>query len=115
VLSRGSGNTQGFSFTVLPLLYRPVAGSEFLAVVARSGEKTSFLVVFCALGDNKYRLASSYVMQGEPGPVALAYSRDIRPRFHFSTCWGCPEHTKLSGETGKVLFRPPDSVVALQP
>ena len=57
----------------------------------------------------KYRLASSFVLQNEPGPVALAYSPDIKPRVHFSTCWGCP------GETGKALFRKPETVVIVQP
>ena len=42
-------------------------------------------------------------------PVALAYNGYIRPRLHFSTCWGCP------GETGKILYRDPDAAVVLQP
>ena len=48
-------------------------------------------------------------MKNEPGPVALAYSDDIRPRLHFSSCWGCP------GETGKILFRRPERVAIVQP
>ncbi|MCC6898276.1 MAG: hypothetical protein IT377_04840 [Polyangiaceae bacterium] len=48
-------------------------------------------------------------MKNEPGPVAFAYSGYIRPRLHFSTCWGCP------GETGKLLHREPDAVVIVQP
>jgi hypothetical protein len=48
-------------------------------------------------------------MEHEIGPVALAYNGYIRPRLHFSTCWGCP------GETGKILYRDPDSVAIFQP
>jgi hypothetical protein len=109
VISRGPGDRKGFSFTVAPLLWQPVAGAEFLVVTGRAGEKTSFVATYYVLGDDKYRLASSFVMKDEPGPVALAYSNDIRPRLHFSTCWGCP------GETGKILFRKPERAVIVQP
>ena len=109
VISRGPGDRKGFDFTVAPLLWSPVAGAEFLLVSARSGESTSFVLAFYVRGDDDYALASSFIMKDEPGPVAFAYSDDIRPRLHFSTCWGCP------GETGKILFRPPERVVILQP
>jgi hypothetical protein len=109
VLSRGSGDKKGFSFTTSPLLWNPVAGSEFLVVSGRSGENTSFVAAFHSLGKDSYRLAGSFVMKNEPGPVAIAYTDDIRPRLHFSTCWGCP------GETGKILFRRPERVAIVAP
>lgn len=109
VVSRGPGDKKGFDFTVAPLLWSPVPGAEILLVAARSGDSTSFVAAFHVLPDGKYRLASTFTLQGEPGPVALAYSPDIRPRVHFSTCWGCP------GETGKALFRKPETVVIVQP
>lgn len=109
VLARGPGDKKGFSFTTSPLLWNPVAGSEFLVVSGRSGESTSFVVAFFSLGKDSYRLAGSFVMRNEPGPVALAYTDDIRPRLHFSTCWGCP------GETGKILFRRPERVAIVAP
>jgi hypothetical protein len=109
VVSRGPGERKGFDFTVAPLLWNPVPGAEFLLVSARSGESTSFVLAFYVRGDDDYALASSFVMKDEPGPVAFAYSNDIRPRLHFSTCWGCP------GETGKILFRQPEKVVIVQP
>jgi hypothetical protein len=109
VIAKGPGDRQGFSFSSAPLLWNPVRGADFLVVTARSGGTTSFVVVLHALGDDAYRLASSFVMEGEPGPIALAYDGYIRPRLHFSSCWGCP------GETGKILYREPDSAVVLQP
>jgi len=109
VVSRGPGEKKGFDFTVAPLLWNPTAGAEILLVAARSGETTSFVAAFYVLPGGKYRLASTFVLQNEPGPVALAYSPDIKPRVHFSTCWGCP------GETGKALFRKPETVVIVQP
>jgi hypothetical protein len=65
--------------------------------------------VFRVVGKDDYQLASSFIMENEVGPVALAYNGYIRPRLHFSTCWGCP------GETGKILYKEPDSVIITQP
>jgi hypothetical protein len=109
VVGRGPGDRKGFLFTVAPLLWNPVAGADFLVVAGRSGETTSFVVVFRVLGKDDYQLASSFIMENEVGPVALAYNGYIRPRLHFSTCWGCP------GETGKILYKEPDSVMITQP
>jgi len=109
VVSRGPGEKKGFDFTVAPLLWNPTPGAEILLVAARSGDTTSFVAAFHVLPGGKYRLASTFTLQNEPGPVALAYSPDIKPRVHFSTCWGCP------GETGKALFRKPETVVIVQP
>jgi Sulfatase-modifying factor enzyme 1 len=109
VVSRGPGDRKGFSFTVSPLHWNPVPGADFLVLTGRSGENTSFVVAYFVLGDDSYRLAGSFIMKNEPGPVALAYSDDIRPRLHFSTCWGCP------GETGKILFRKPERVAIVEP
>ncbi|RYZ04996.1 MAG: hypothetical protein EOO73_21630 [Myxococcales bacterium] len=109
VVTRGPGDKKGFDFTVSPLLWNPTPGAEILLVTARSGETTSFIAAFHVLPGGQYRLASTFVLQNEPGPVALAYSPDIKPRVHFTTCWGCP------GETGKALFRKPETVVILQP
>ncbi|HET7538689.1 MAG TPA: SUMF1/EgtB/PvdO family nonheme iron enzyme [Polyangiaceae bacterium] len=109
VVSRGPGDKKGFSFTVAPLIWRPVAGAEFLLVSGKAGDADAFVAVLHVLGDDEYAVAASFFMKNEPGPVAFAYSDSIRPRVHWSTCWGCP------GETGKILFRPPESVVIFQP
>lgn len=109
VLSRGPGDRQGFDFTVEPLIWRPVAGAEFLVVVAKSKRDTSFVLAYHRAANSTFKLASSFIMRGEPGPVVIAYSDSIRPRLHFSSCWGCP------GETAKLLYRHPDKVIARQP
>ncbi len=109
VISRGPGDRKGFSFTAEPLLWSPTTGLRFLLIAAKSGDRQSFVLAYHALGNDQYALASSFVLDNEKGPVVFAYSPSIRPRVHFSTCWGCP------GETGKVLFRKPDRAVILQP
>ncbi len=109
VIGRGPGDKMGFDFTTTPLLWRPALGAHFLVLTARSGKDDSFVLTYHVLDDNTFELASSFIMHGEEGPVILAYSDSIRPRVHFSSCWGCP------GETGKVLFREPDRAVILQP
>jgi hypothetical protein len=109
VLARGNGDRQGSLLTSAPLGWNPVAGVELLVVAARSGESTSFVIVADTLGDGSRRLASSFIMEDEPGPVVLAYDSAIRSRVHFSTCWACP------GETGKVVYRDPDRAVISQP
>ena len=109
VVARGPGDRKGFLFTVAPLVWNPAAGSQCLVVAAKSGDATAFVLAYWVLGEDEYRLASSFIMDNEPGPVALAYSDSIRPRLFFSTCWGCP------GETGRLLFRTPESVAIVQP
>ncbi len=109
VVGRGPGDEKGFSFTVAPLRWNPAPGVEFLLITARSGADVSFVAAYHVVGEDEYALAASFAMKREPGPVAFAYSGSIRPRLHFSNCWGCP------GETGKLLFREPETVVILQP
>jgi hypothetical protein len=109
VVARGPGDKKGFQFTVAPLIWRPTAGAEFLLVAGKAAENNAFVAVLYVLGDDQFAVAASFLMKNEPGPVAFAYSDSIRPRLHWSTCWGCP------GETGKLLFRPPESVVIFQP
>jgi hypothetical protein len=108
VLSRGPGDRQGFSFSTGPLLWSPTFGARYLVLSAKSGKQLSFVLSYHVLSKDVYALASSYVLEDEVGPITFAYSPSIRPRLHWSTCWGCP------GETGKILFRG-DQVVVLQP
>lgn len=109
VVTRGPGERQGLKFTVAPLLWSPVAGTQFLLLVGRSGKDASAVLAYHVIREGDYRLAASFVMKSEPGPVALAYHESIRPRLFFSTCWKCP------GETGRLLYRDPDTIAIVQP
>jgi len=108
VLSRGPGDSMGFTLTTRAVIWAPERGVELLVVAGHSGERTAFVVAYF-MADKERVLAGTFIMKNEPGPLALAYAPSIRPRMHFSGCWGCP------GETGKLLFRPPESIVLLQP
>lgn len=103
-----SSGARGFLFTTQPLLWNPIGGATLLVVTGQSGSDTSFVLAYHAFNTDDFRLAASFVMQGERGPVALAYNGYIRPRLHFTSCWGCV------GETGKVLYRSNDTVAILQ-
>jgi hypothetical protein len=109
VLARGGVSAPGLVLTTAPLSWNPAAGVELLVIAARSGANTSFVVVFDILGDGTHQLASSFIMDSEPGPVALAYDPRQRARLSFSTCWACP------GETGKILYEDPDRTQIIQP
>jgi hypothetical protein len=109
VISRGPGDRQGLRFTVSPLLWSPVAGTRYLLVVGRSGKETSAVLAYYVIREGAYRLAASFLMENEPGPIAFAYHESIRTRLYFSNCWRCP------GETGRILYRDPDMVSLVQP
>jgi hypothetical protein len=104
-----NGQREGLILISTPLLWNPAAGVDLLVVTGRSGAATSFVVAFDVLADGSRPLASSFIMLEEPGPVVLAYEPSRRARLEFSTCWGC------LGETGRVLYRDPDSTLITQP
>jgi len=108
VVSRGGGDKKGLTFSVAPTLWNPSVGVNLLVLVAHAKE-TSFVLVYNVVAKDEYGLTASFVMKSEPGPVALAFDDSIRTRLFFSTCWGCP------GETGKILFREPESAAIVQP
>ena len=109
VFAKGQRDREGLTLTSAPLAWNPAAGVHLMVVVGRSGLSTSFVVAFDVLGDGSRRLASSFIMLDEPGPVVLAYCPSQRARLEFSTCWRCP------GETGRVVYRAPDHTVITQP
>lgn len=109
VLAQGEADARGRTLTAAPLAWNPAPGVELLIVTGRSGRTTSFVVAFDVLGDGSRRLASSFIMLDEPGPVVLAYEPSQRASLEFSTCWDC------LGETGRILYRDPDETIIVQP
>ena len=109
VSERGARERAAVRFTTAPVAWNPAAGVELWIIAARSGATTSFVVVLDALGDGSRRVASSFIMESERGPVVLAYDPSVRARLHFSTCWGC------AGETGRIVYQDPDRTLIVQP
>lgn len=109
VAARGDagGPPPNTTFTTSPLLWSPVPGEEIL-VVAGKASKDSFIVAFYRLPGDRYRIASSLLMKGERGPIALAFNGYVRKRLSWSLCWECP------GESGNVTYRDDNRVVITQ-
>jgi hypothetical protein len=109
VLARGDagGPPPNTTFTTSPLLWNPVPGEEIL-VIAGKAQKDSFIVAFYRLPNDRYRIASSLLLKGEKGPIALAFNGYVRRRLSWSTCWEC------RGETGNVTYRDDNRVVITQ-
>jgi hypothetical protein len=109
-VSRRGGRDPGrVLYTSTPIAWNPSAGVDLVVVAARSGATRSFVVVLDALGDGSRQVASSFIMESEPGPVVLAYDPSVRAHLHFTTCWGC------AGETGRILYHDPDRTLIVQP
>jgi formylglycine-generating enzyme required for sulfatase activity len=110
VLSRGdagAGTVPNTSFTTQPVLWNPIAGEEIL-VVAGKAQKHAFIVAFYRLPGDRYRIASSFIMNDERGPIVLAYNNYVRKRMSWSACWDC------RGESGNVTYRDDNRVVITQ-
>ncbi len=109
-LSRGDAGVStvpNTSFTTQPLLWSPVPGEEIL-VVAGKAQKNAFVVAFYRLPGDRYRIASSFILKDEKGPIVLGYNSYIRRKLSWSMCWDC------RGESGHVSYREDNRVVITQ-
>jgi hypothetical protein len=95
------------TLTTSPLLWNPVPGEEVLVVAGRS-DKHSFVVAFHRLPGDRYRLAASFLMKDERGPVALGFNGYVRRRLSWAICWDC------RGESGNITYRDDHRVVITQ-
>ncbi|WP_437334745.1 formylglycine-generating enzyme family protein [Sorangium sp. So ce394] len=95
------------TLTTSPLLWNPVPGEEVLVVTGKSDED-SFIVAFLKLPGDRYRIASSLLLKGDPGPIALGFNGYVRRRLTWATCWDC------RGESGNVTYRDDNRVVITQ-
>jgi len=93
--------------TASPIIWSPVPGEEILLVTGRSN-KDSFIVAFHRLPDDRYRVGSAMIMEGELGPVVLIYNPYVRRKLHWATCWEC------YGETGNITYRTENRVTITQ-
>lgn len=95
------------SFTTQPLLWNPVPGEEVL-VAAGKAQNSSFIVAFYRLPGDRYRIASSFVMKNEKGPVVLGFNGYVRKKIGWGIGWDVP------GESGFITYRDDNRVVITQ-
>ncbi|MBL8612256.1 MAG: hypothetical protein JNL38_33250 [Myxococcales bacterium] len=107
VTSRSHASAEGVSFTGSPVLWSPELGVEVFVATGRT-KNLSFVVALYPLPNDKYKLASYFLMLGDVAPVALAYNPSHRKELFWSSCWGC------SGEQGAVSIRDDHHVVVVQ-
>ena len=107
IVNRSTGSHEGVSFTESPVLWSPEPGAELLVVVGHA-RSSSFVVALYPLPDGKYRLASSFLMQNDLSPVALAFDGHHRKELIWTSCWSC------AGDQGHVSLRDDHRVVIVQ-
>ena len=72
VLARGPGETKGFQLTTAPVLWQPSPGTLYLVLAAhQASSRTSFVLAYYENGERR-KLAGSFIMKNEPGPIARA-------------------------------------------
>jgi hypothetical protein len=89
-VSTGDGGPAvGTTYTVQPVLWRPVKGEDIWVAVGHSGGH-SFVVALHLLPGGGYRHGASYLLKNDPGPLALGYTED--PKFvRWLPCLGCKD------------------------
>lgn len=102
-----AGPPPNTTLTTSPLLWNPVPGEEVLVVTGKAGGD-SFIVAFFRLPGDRYRIASTLLLKGDPGPIALGYNGYVRRRLSWATCWDC------RGESGNITYRDDHRVVITQ-
>jgi len=108
VVGRGDAGKQGNTLTTSPLLWSPTLGEELLVLAGIGTSGSSFVAAFHRLPNDRYRLASSFVLKNDPGPIVLGYNAWANNRLSWSTCWGC------LGEEGLILHREAGRIVIEQ-
>ncbi|HEY4122566.1 MAG TPA: SUMF1/EgtB/PvdO family nonheme iron enzyme [Byssovorax sp.] len=110
VLARGDAGVDkvpNTSFTTQPLLWSPVPGEEILVVAGRA-KKQSFIVAFDRLPGDRYRIAASFVLKDEKGPIVLGYNSYVRKKLAWALTWDG------RGDSGNVTYRDDNRVVITQ-
>jgi hypothetical protein len=108
VVARGDAGKQGNTLTTSPLLWSPMLGEELLVLTGLGSSGSSFIAAFYRLPNDRVRLASSFVLKNDSGPVVLGYNNWTKNRLVWTTCLGC------LGEEGLVVHREAGRVVIEQ-
>ena len=107
IVGRSGASSDGITVSTAPVLWSPENGAELLVLTGRS-KSAAFIVALYPLPNEKYRLASYFLLLGDLSPVALAYDSHRRQELIWTACWGC------AGEQGSVRVRDDHHVVIVQ-
>lgn len=99
---------KNWQLTTKPLLWRPAAGVQVLVAAGQLDKTHSFVVALDVLEDGRYRVASSFLLRNEPGPIALAHNKTLRKRLRWHLCLDC------KAESGNIGYRDDGRVVIVQ-
>ncbi|HNS99109.1 MAG TPA: SUMF1/EgtB/PvdO family nonheme iron enzyme [Polyangiaceae bacterium] len=108
VVARGDAGRQGNTLTTSPLLWSPALGEELLVMAGLGASGSSFIAAFHRLPDDRYRIASTFVLKNDPGPIVLGFNGWVKNRLTWSSCWGC------IGEEGLIVHRDQGRIVIEQ-
>ena len=103
----GGASRAGMTITTTPISWSPAPGAELLVTTGRAGA-SSFVIALWPTGDETYRLAASFLFDGDSSPVALAYD----PRRRGELAWiACPGKR---GDDGRIELTGDHRVVVVQ-
>jgi hypothetical protein len=109
-LGRGGRTRDGLGGWALMagvLEWWPEQGERVWVLAGTSGDH-AVLVAAYPMPDGTYRHAASFVLEGEPVPIAVAWGTTSQRELLWSSCWGC------GGEGGAVTFKDDATVVITQ-
>lgn len=95
-----------YTFTVNPVRWSPTFGEDILVLAGRS-RVGSWVAALWVLPDGRYRHASSFLLQNDAVPIALAFG-EARREVVWSSCWNC------GGEHGAVSYTDANRVLIVQ-
>lgn len=95
-----------FTFTVAPVRWSPTFGEDILVFAGRS-RVGSWVAAVWVLPDGRHRHASSFLLQNDAVPIALAFG-EARREVVWSSCWNC------GGEHGAVSYTDESRVLIVQ-
>jgi hypothetical protein len=108
-LARGNVVRDGVSWQLTsgPIVWSPEHGEEAWVVAGTDGQSSLVAVLF-PLADGTFVHGTSFVLDGEPEPIALAWDYGQRRMIQWTACWGC------AGEGGVIEHRDDHRIVIVQ-
>lgn len=105
-VDRGQEGLRGWELTGGVIAWSPGPGEQARVIAGRTGTD-SLVAVLYVLPDGSLQHASSFVLQGENVPIAVAFTPPSHEELLWSACWGC------LGEGGTITRREDNTLAIL--